>query len=747
MITNRMEGEVYINTEDLSDSGVLNLPNDNDITKAIVWYEDDEYLVNTVAIYKKRYNEDLEQVELFEIHDSPICIYKILEKKNANEEQGITNSIQYVMMKYRISGLELDAQGRKLARYKTSVMLTNDALQMKSTGRFDPPHLLNGWTAPTDSKTRAAVLKILNNMKRNCITTTAYERTGWHYDERTGRYIHITPSHPYYLGARNFAYVSKSGTRERWAKVMTDMCLNSPMYALIFAAAVSSFLRGIIPIETVSHALILCGKAGMGKTTILNSVGTITGPFSNTNNDSSAPTAIEGGSSMAATEDLLQARNNATLGFNEFDSYVKKNGVEATQGLMNGGNRIVKNNTNTGINIKKWCSLLLATANNKPSQIAESSGGKFEAFLSRILELDIEDPIIHRFEDGKNGFSLAEAEMTLANNYGHGYEMITGFISDNIEMLSKTLQKKFDDYKANQELKKHLAENETRLLLLFSYIETGGVIIESILGAQGKLVNQQVISAVSEYVKKIKTSETNRNHEAKSIEIIKQLKNNIMMNPRAFIWEGFAYDNESMGESLQVRSDRQKELAGFYSKENTPKIGIIKQVRPFEDPFDFEGEVLFNINARDINVINFSRDSQMQINEIIDAAKKLGLVYEQKNGKYTKQVLTKTTTKQERAYFANLPKNVTRILLRPFEEDIEEAEVIDSSIEAVLKAETEEMSKHFKRKVTTHSKNSDVLDTFDDMIRKVEKKKEREQMSSELEELAQNNPDDFVFTE
>ncbi|EHQ4047642.1 hypothetical protein KQ084_004525, partial [Salmonella enterica] len=55
MITN--ENEFYINEEDLSKDGTLFLPA-NDLNSIQLWYEDNDYLVNTLGIYSKSIDEE-----------------------------------------------------------------------------------------------------------------------------------------------------------------------------------------------------------------------------------------------------------------------------------------------------------------------------------------------------------------------------------------------------------------------------------------------------------------------------------------------------------------------------------------------------------------------------------------------------------------------------------------------------------------------------------------------------------------
>lgn len=725
MITN--ENEYYINEDDLSKDGTLLLPT-NDVSKMQTWYEDNDFVVNTSGIFTKSYDDDGDAI-LTAIHDFPICIYKVLEK-NAQSEVDNNDSFttsdtkQFVMVKYKVAGTQKNSEGVAFSRFKTSIMPTNESLNMSSNGgKYDPIHLSNGWTAPTLRKNKVQITTLLQRMLDRCTLRAAYDKTGWQYDNVDKKLYHITPSHNYYIGKKGYSYIAKAGSREKYISAQNKTMINSPMYALIYNATQSAFLRGLIPAETVSHAITLYGKAGEGKSTIIQFAMSFFGSYSSKSRNSNTPNMIDGSSSLAGTEFLISARNNSVLGIDEFDAFVRALKLDSVLLFLNGGGRIVKNQEVGGVNILTWDSLFLTTANDQPTKIYPSDG-KNEAFSTRVLELNILDPVITKPENGKDGYDIHECEHILYNNYGHGYDMLMEYLEneEKREFLIKTFHKTFADYKKDQKLASVLGTGNTRLLYLFSYLTVGALILKDLYSEEAA---SQATYALNQYIKSLSKPDNIRNPRTKAIETIKLLKHSIVMFPRAFVWDTYAFDrNNHENENLSEREikERQIKKANLYN-DTTQKIGIIKQDRPFKNQYDFDGELLLNVNTKNTSTINIGNTS-IPVNEIISAVKELSLCYEAKNGNYTKQKLTKKATKKERSYFDDIPSDVLRIKLKPLaelelENDLEEFENSD-----VLNSEIEEISKVAKRENTTKgNKNKEVADIFSDMLSVLDKGK------------------------
>ncbi|WP_413499887.1 DUF927 domain-containing protein [Buttiauxella gaviniae] len=720
MITN--EDDFYINEEDLSKDGVLLLQK-----KEIQdWYEDNEYVVNTLGVFQKEYtNDDDDGVLLNLIHDFPICIYRVLEKAQTSTHQGgYTNTNQFVTVKYKVAGSHKDKDGNIFSRFKTSIMPTNEATNMNSSGgRFESTHLANGWIAPTLRKNKTVIATILQRMLDRSSLVAAYNKTGWQYDSTTNKTVHVTPSHKFFLGARNYSYLAVAGDRKLWIDVQIKSMQNSPLYTMFLCAVASSFIRGLTISETVSHMLVIFGKRGLGKTTIIQMAMSFFSVFSS--KQSNISNAIEGSSSLPGTESLIEARNNATLGINEVDTYVKKNGIDPVVGLMNGGNRVVKDLKSVdGVTLKIWNSLFLGTANERPSAIA-ATDLKNEAFISRILELNIEDPVIHRFVNGKNGFDIHKCEYVLLNNYGHGYPMLMEYLDneENKEKLLTFYDKTRYEYTNDQKLKELLGEGETRLMDLFAYITTGSYLIDKLFN--NDVASMQVQESLKHYISTLSGTENTRNPKNQAIDLIKQLKHNIVMHPRLFIWEDYAYDRD--GKTEYTKEENQTRMAKIYSNDSTQKIGIIRQNKTFSHPYDFNGEILLNINAKNSSIINFG-NAIMKVDELISAVKLLDMCHIEKNGAYTKKVLTKKTSLKERSYFENIPKDVLRIKISSYEELEEEAEKETKEDEfensAQLNKEIDEISKVANRKVEKTSKDNNVIEAFEDMLAMIDKKEQ-----------------------
>lgn len=724
MVTN--ENEFYINEEDLSKDGTLFLPA-NDLNSIQLWYEDNDYLVNTLGIYSKSIDEEGDTL-LTPIHDFPICIYKVLEKnakgENDNEESfTASDTKQFVMVKYKIAGVQkIDEVA--YSRYKTSIMPTNESLNMSSNGgRYDPTHLSNGWTAPTLRKNKTQITALLQRMLDRCTLRAAYDKTGWQYDSVENKLCHITPSHNYYLGKKGYAYVSKAGSREKYISAQIKLILNSPLYALLKCGTISGFTRGLFNVETVSHAMVMYGQAGLGKTTLMQAAMSFFGPYSMRSRGSNVPNAIDGTSTLAGTEFLMSARNNAVVGFNEFDAMVRELTIDKALLFLSGGGRIVKNQSaDGGVNMHVWDSLFLATANDQPSKIYPGHS-KNEAFASRLMEMNIDDPVICRPENGKNGFDINEIESVLFENYGHGYDMLMEYLTEEkIKSLNTTFHKTLSEFKANKDIIKSIGKNNIRLLHLFTYMSIGALIMKDLFSEEA---STQATQALNLYIKSLSKPDNIRNPKTKAIEVIKQLKHSIVMYPRAFVWDTYAYDRNNH-EDLTEREikEYQRKQAKSFTIDSAQKIGIIKQDRPFENQYDFEGELLLNVNTKNTSVITIGTNS-IPVNEIISAIKELDLCFEEKNGIYTKKIITKKTSKKERAYFDNIPSDVLRIKLKPLMDlEIDEDDYSDSENNETINKEIDEISKVAKRENTNKgNKNKEVADIFSDMLSVLDKGK------------------------
>ncbi|KAA5709753.1 hypothetical protein F3G29_29805, partial [Klebsiella pneumoniae] len=92
----------------------------------------------------------------------------------------------------------------------------------------------------------------------------------------------------------------------------------------------------------------------------------------------------------------------------------------------------------------------------------------------------------------------------------------------------------------------------------------------------------QATQALNLYIKSLSKPDNIRNPKTKAIEVIKQLKHSIVMYPRAFVWDTYAYDRNNH-EDLTEREikEYQRKQAKSFTIDSAQKIGIIKQDRPF----------------------------------------------------------------------------------------------------------------------------------------------------------------------
>ncbi|HFK1158350.1 TPA: DUF927 domain-containing protein [Escherichia coli] len=616
----------------------------------------------------------------YTIHEYPLVPLYVIEAKNANGDIEA-----YVKIKFVVGGTDENGNVRTRELNITSSELTNyNAYSL---------HVKAGWQPPT-RKYASTVNAILQSAMKHCIYKSGFAKCGWVFNEKLNVWEHITPSNSLYVGTgKNF--LEKKGDKKLWLRAFSDLCIDSPMQALMVAVGVCALQRGILNINTVlTYMITLFGRKGRGKSTIINIVNSI----------ASSPIKqgvggiIDSTATKPALEEMLANRNHFYLCIDEFDDLITRNGgVELAMFLSNGGNRSKMNHRQEVQLGKSWCDIILGAQNGQSSMLA-SKHTKKDAVLSRIIELDIEDPDITTYRDIK---ALRENESIIQKNYGHGYEMLVDTISKNRDDYDLEFKRAYDSFVNDKNLS-YMIGSEDRLVDFLSMLTVSCIILGDTFGEE---VGQSATDALNVFISRQKRdiSEYNKEHE-KAVAVINKLKQNIAFNSSKFIWEGFAYTE--VREDLIPRdiAQKQAEQAKEYTRSAIEKgaMGIIYQDTVQDNIHDFNGEVLIDPNGGENGEkIDFGKGNTMAVREIIEAAKLLGLIHKEKNGKLKngevkyKDRPFKAKAKKERKY---LPSNTDslRIILRPFTEDdmydeeqkqiMHEASVKESKLEGTLAA-------------------------------------------------------------
>ncbi|WP_081420176.1 DUF927 domain-containing protein [Pseudoxanthomonas sp. Root630] len=492
-------------------------------------------------------------------------------------------------------------------------------------GRKDHALVRAGWKPPSSKRSGAVEETLTYAIKElaelgQLPTRMGYEIAGW-VDHRT----HVRPGADLYVG-QTLGSTATKGSRDVWAKTVTELMDDSGICAFVVACALGSLFRGVVPLpHSTSHIVNLTGAPSRGKTTMLKVIASIAGVMEK-------PLGyVEGASTLRGLENRLGACNHGWVLVDEIDQLLMGDVDGGSTKLMfmaNGGGREKASQSGGSIQGVTWTVTIISTGNKALLDMA-TSAKKGEALTTRIFELDILDADLTTFAERSE---LTPRQQRLAENYGWGYPAaVEAIASSRAEWIQR-----FYEIDVEQRSNPRLApifDDQARLLAFFELALLGAELAEKVISPRaGAAAMEAVGIAMARYEQEPEQGITQSLH--RQHKLLLDLHEWLSFNAGRFVWKGYAWKEptrapvDTNGDTYAGMSEgeRQAEQARYLTSialgGGRGALGQVKQVRAMKDDTDFEGELVLGAAALD----ELERVAKIDRAELTTAAKAFGLL-------------------------------------------------------------------------------------------------------------------------
>lgn len=481
-----------------------------------------------------------------------------------------------------------------------------------------------GWKPPS-SKRAGAVEEILTYAIREMSELgqlpkrKGYEKAGWVEHD-----THVRPGSPLYVGQALGSTVT-AGSREVWAKTVTELMDDSGICAFVVACALGSLFRRVVPLpHDTSHILSLTGAPSRGKTTMLKVVASLAGV-------PAKPGFLDGASTARGLENRLAASNDGWMAVDELDQLLMKDpdgGATTLMFVSNGGGREKATQTGGTVRGASWTVTVIGTGNKALLDLA-AAAKKGEALTTRIFELDILDADLTTFTEVT---ALPSRLHKLTENHGWGYPAAVEAIATARGEWIQRFYEIDEEQRSNPRLAPIFGDQE-RLLAFFELALLGAELAEKVISPRaGAAAMEAVGIAMARYEQEPEQGITQSLH--RQHKLLLDLHEWLSFNAGRFVWKGYAWKEparapvDTNGDTYAGMSEgeRQAEQARYLTSNalggGRGALGQVKQVRAMKDDTDFEGELVLGAAALD----ELERVAKIDRAELTTAAKAFGLL-------------------------------------------------------------------------------------------------------------------------
>jgi hypothetical protein len=470
----------------------------------------------------------------------------------------------------------------------------------------------------------------------------AFTQRGWVAPD-----LHIRSKHDRYVG-KVATQSEKMGDPEIQKQVLREVIEHSPASAIFLAGTIAAYTKGRICISD-EHCPIINyrGEGERGKSTTLRICASVEG------SPAKGKMVVEGISTEVGVENYATAYNHGPVFLDEIDELIRMNDLaKRIMRITNGGGRVIYDKENTFRQPNTWNGMFFTTSNVSLKQ-AVKGDGKETAILTRLIELDINDPDLHIFFPDKNdGGKVNEWMSKLSVNYGHLYEEIISYIIKNADELEEKLLD-FESQLLTTEELRYFKKNR-RSARTLALVMLGAEIMEAILGKESAALTHDAISIYkNKYAQDI--NEEIDYADYKYISHLETLYSWINANKGMINWSKYAYaeQQEGINESLERT---QKKMAQSLSMNAVSRGSVLAEVKVdkiMNHPDDFSGTIVLNAQG----MKHLKMNAHLDFEELCQSLEKLGLVEKNtriSNSKVEELGLSSTRT--------------TRLILKPVEE-------------------------------------------------------------------------------
>ncbi|HAB1680032.1 TPA_asm: DUF927 domain-containing protein [Salmonella enterica subsp. enterica serovar Infantis] len=463
---------------------------------------------------------------------------------------------------------------------------------------------------------------------------TGYTQRGWVTPE-----LHIRSKHDLYVG-KVATQSEKMGDPEIQKQVLREIIKQSPAVRIFLAGTFAAYTKGRICISDEFCPIVnYVGEGEKGKSTTLRICASIEG------SPSKGKMVIEGVSTEAGVENFATAYNHGPVFLDEIDELLRMNELsKRIMRLTNGGGRVIYDTEKTFKQPNVWNGMFFTTSNT-PLKDGVRGDGKETAILTRLIEININDPDLHIFYPDKNdGGKVNEWMSKLAVNYGNIYDEIIQYIINNADELEEKLEDFESQLLTTEELryfKKYRRSAHTLALVML-----GAEMMEPILGKESSMLTHDAITIYkNKYAQDVNDEIDYADY--KYISHLETLYEWINANKGMICWSKFAYAEQSE-DQYETLDRTQKKMAQALTNNATHRGSVLAEVkvnRIMDNPDDFEGTIVLNA----MGIKHLKQHAQLDFHELCQSLEKLGMV--EHDAKFTgkkKEELGLSTTRNVR---------------------------------------------------------------------------------------------------
>ena len=422
------------------------------------------------------------------------------------------------------------------------------------------------------------------------------------------------------------------GDLDKEIKVKREILECSPLNQALTMMCLSGYARGAAININYNPYILVYGEASKGKSrTIETLISNECKPSSSTGNIVQAI-----GATLPGVESNLLDFNHGPYVIDEADELFNKKPSEVLLLLNGGGNkkRDTKSENTDAILSRTYHNNFLMFGNAPFSSVYSDADKKKVPVLTRGIELDIADPVIHR--PIVSQMKYTEWNETLFENYGHVRFLATDYVIKNADLLKKLYNnfifKSCDFDKEHTKLKVEGFEDIgeynfsflkkfDRTACVYACMYVGAYIIKHIYG-------EEVFRGCIDTLRTLfyaRSDEFNpqdlyENEDVDNFNLLKSFVFDCGLNGQNMIWNGYAWDEscETFEGDMYKLHDHQKNIAKKITKtareKNTSILGYVEITKPMLHAHDLVGNVMltpagqkrFKEYGRDLEALKIS---------------------------------------------------------------------------------------------------------------------------------------------
>ncbi|MHB9348774.1 hypothetical protein ACPUEX_22420 [Enterobacter vonholyi] len=428
------------------------------------------------------------------------------------------------------------------------------------------------------------------------------------------------------------------GEAEKEFSVKSEIMRFSPISRAVNMMSVGGYTKSLVNVEgNYNPYLLIYGEASRGKSKILETtVSHECRPSSTVGNVAQAKD-----SSIPGLESTILDFNHGFYCIDEIDMFSKSGGDLLA--LLNGGGSKKRDTKSDDVNAilnRTYENTFIFFANEPFSKIYSDLDSKKPPVISRGIEINIDDPVIHRPLVDKQKY--AEWNKIIHANFGHTRLAATEYVINNQKFLQQTFEnfifavcdhdKKYKELNIEgfEDLENYhfsFLKKIDRTAEVYATMYCGAYIIKHVFG-------QETFDLCIETLKELLYSRSDERNACDSlndenIDKFEQLKHFVHDYGDSMCWTGYAWDDVCEDANLYEKERLQKGAAKTITRKAKEKPGAILAYVEITKLMEHETDYVGNIMLTPAGQKKL-KDYEIDINGLKTAGEKLNELYLQK---------------------------------------------------------------------------------------------------------------------